>query len=374
MIVHLAGQNGRETHSPAYLDALGPLRPLVEDDSLTEIMVNGPGLVYVERNGRLEETDVRFADTDELLNLISSIAEAVGRTIDIHHPICDARLFDGSRVAASIPPVAVNGPLLTIRKFAKDPLGIADLIALRTLDQATAELLEAAVLARCNIIVSGGTGSGKTTLLNVISGFIPSTERIVTIEDAAELQLRQRHVCTLEARPSRGEDQGISIRDLVHHSLRMRPDRIVVGECRGGEALDMLQAMNTGHDGSLTTIHANAARDCISRLETLVLMAGVDLPLRAIRQQIAGALDIVVQLSRLRDGSRRITSVTEVLRMEGDTITMQELCRFEARGLDAEGRIAGELLPGGVRPELLHTLESLGLPLPSMFAPSQRRL
>ncbi|HXA27138.1 MAG TPA: CpaF family protein [Candidatus Angelobacter sp.] len=372
MIVQLADRTDRP--GPAYLDALGPLRPLVEDESLTEIMVNGPGLVYVERNGRLEETDVRFADTDELLNVITEIARAVGRRIDAHNPICDARLLDGSRVAASIPPVAVNGPLLTIRKFSRNPLRIDDLIARRSLDQATAELLHAAVLARCNIVVSGGTGSGKTTLLNVISGFIPSTERIVTIEDAAELQLHQRHVCTLEARPARDGDDGITIRDLVHHSLRMRPDRIVVGECRGGEALDMLQAMNTGHDGSLTTIHANSPRDALSRLETLVLMADVDLPLRAIRQQVAGALDIIVQLSRLRDGSRRVTAVTEVLRMESETITMQELVRFEARGMDAEGRIMGELVPAGVRPELLATLEAMGLPLPSMFAATSRRL
>jgi pilus assembly protein CpaF len=361
-----------ERHTADHLDLLGPLRPLLEDDTLTEIMVVGPHLVYVERNGRLEETSVRFADVDELLTVIRNIVEAVGRRIDVHNPICDARLSDGSRVAASIPPVAINGPLLTIRKFSKDPLRIEDLIRLGTVNENTAELLSAAVLARCNIIVSGGTGSGKTTLLNVLSGFIPSTERIVTIEDAAELQLHQRHVCTLEARP-RGREEGVSIRDLLHHSLRMRPDRIVVGECRGGEALDMLQAMNTGHDGSLTTIHANSPRDCISRLETLVLMAGVDLPLRAIRQQIAGALDVVVQLSRLRDGSRRVTSVSEVLRMEGDTVTMQELMRFEERGIDDEGRIAGELQPCGVRPELLGSLEAMGLPLPSMFAATMRR-
>jgi pilus assembly protein CpaF len=363
-----AGETGA-----AYLEALGPLRPLVEDDSLTEIMVNGPHLVYVERDGRLEETAVRFADADELLAVIQNIVRAVGRRIDAADPLCDARLLDGSRVAASIPPVALNGPLLTIRKFARDPLRIDDLVRLGTLDDDTAELLNAAVLARCNLIVSGGTGSGKTTLLNVLSGFIPSSERIVTIEDAAELQLHQRHVCTLEARPEGRDQAGISIRELLHHSLRMRPDRIVVGECRGGEALDMLQAMNTGHDGSLTTIHANSPRDCLSRLETLVLMAGVDLPLRAIRQQVAGALDVVVQLSRLRDGSRRVTSVTEVLRMEGEAITMQELVRFEAQGTGPDGRIAGALLPCGVRPELLGAVEALGLPIPSMFGPSIRR-
>jgi pilus assembly protein CpaF len=370
MIVQLSERPS--AHTAAYLDALGPLRPLVEDDSLTEIMVNGPDLVYVERNGQLEETSVRFADADELLGIIREIARAVGRRIDARNPICDARLLDGSRVAASIAPVALNGPLLTIRKFAKDPLRIEDLIRLGTLDENTAELLQAAVLARCNMIVSGGTGSGKTTLLNVLSGFIPAVERIVTIEDAAELQLHQRHVCTLEARREADGD-GVSIRDLLHHSLRMRPDRIVVGECRGAEALDMLQAMNTGHDGSMTTIHANSPRDCLSRLETLVLMAGVDLPLWAVRQQVAGALNVVVQLSRLRDGSRRVTSVTEVLRMEGEAITTQELVRFEARGNDTEGRIAGELVPCGVRPELLGSLEALGLPLPSMFSSVMRR-
>jgi pilus assembly protein CpaF len=354
-------------HSGAgYRDALGPLHGLLEDATVTEIMVIGPDLVYVERRGRLEETGVRFHDENALLEAIQVIVTAVGRRIDAQHPICDARLLDGSRIAASIPPVALNGPLLTIRKFSKDPLRIDDLVRFGTLDPTSAELLEAAVLARCNIIVSGGTGTGKTTLLNVLSGFIPADERIVTIEDAAELQLHQRHVCSLEARPS-GDVEAIAIRDLVHHSLRMRPDRIVVGECRGGEALDMLQAMNTGHDGSLTTIHANTPRDCIARLETLVLMAGMELPVRAIRQQISGALDVIVQLSRLRDGSRRVTSITEVLGMESDTITLQEIVRFEQRGVDADGRVLGQFAPTGVRPDLMRRLEMLGLPAPSLL-------
>ena len=368
MIVPLAAD---ARHSGAdYRDALGPLHALLEDDTVTEIMVIGPDLVYVERRGRLEETDVRFHDENALLEAIEVIVTAVGRRIDAEHPICDARLLDGSRIAASIPPVALNGPLLTIRKFSKDPLRIDDLVRFGSLDPTSAELLEAAVLARYNIIVSGGTGTGKTTLLNVLSGFIPAGERIVTIEDAAELQLHQRHVCSLEARPS-GDAEAIAIRDLVHHSLRMRPDRIVVGECRGGEALDMLQAMNTGHDGSLTTIHANSPRDCIARLETLVLMAGMELPLRAIRQQIAGALDLVVQVSRLRDGSRRVTSITEVLGMESETITLQEIVRFEQHGVDAEGRVEGRFVPTGVRPDLMRRLEMMGLPAPSLlFQPS----
>ena len=358
MIVPLATE-ARDTGA-GYFDALGPLHALLDDDSVSEIMVVGPDLVYVERGGRLVETGVRFRDENELLSAIEVIVGAVGRRIDAAHPICDARLLDGSRIAASIPPVALNGPLLTIRKFSKDPLQIADLVRFGTLDENSATLLRAAVLARCNIIVSGGTGTGKTTLLNVLSGYIPADERIVTIEDAAELQLHQRHVCSLEARPA-GDEAGIPIRELVHHSLRMRPDRIVVGECRGGEALDMLQAMNTGHDGSLTTIHANNPRDCISRLETLVLMAGMELPLRAIRQQVSGALDLIVQLSRLRDGSRRITSITEVLGMESETITLQEIVRFEQRGVDAEGRVVGQFTPTGVRPELLRRLETMGL-------------
>ena len=362
MIVHVAESLLDEPLCP--LDVLGPLRPLVEDDSLSEIMVNGPDLVYVERGGRLIETDVCFHDEGHLRDVIDAIVGAVGRRIDEDHPICDARLLDGSRVAASIPPVALNGPLLTIRKFSRDPLRVEDLIRFGTLSADSAALLEACVLARANMVISGGTGSGKTTLLNVCSGFIPDDERIVTIEDAAELQLRQRHVCSLEARPADGARPAVAMRDLLVHSLRMRPDRIVVGECRSGEALDMLQAMNTGHDGSMTTVHSNSPRDCVSRLETLVLMTGLDLPLRAIRQQIASAVDIVVQLDRLRDGSRRVTSITEVIGMEGDTITMQEVFRFTAQGSDLEGRIRGDILPTGMRPALLRRLEEHGIPAP----------
>ena len=292
-----------------YLEALGPLRPLVEDDSLTEIMVNGPEMVYVERKGKILLTDIRFDDEAHLLRVIDTIVSSVGRRVDARTPLCDARLLDGSRVNAAIPPIALDGPLLTIRKFSKDPYQVSDLIGFGTITQEGASFIQACVLARANIVISGGTGAGKTTLLNVCSGFIPIDERIITIEDAAELQLHQEHVCRLESRPPDVNGEGrVQIRDLVINSLRMRPDRIVVGECRGGEALDMLQAMNTGHDGSMTTIHANSARDALSRLETLVLMAGMDLPLKAIRQQVASAINLVVQLSRLKDGSRKITS------------------------------------------------------------------
>ena len=316
-----------------YLEALGPIRPLVEDDSLTEIMVNGPEMVYVERKGKILLTDIRFDDEAHLLRVIDTIVSSVGRRIDARTPLCDARLLDGSRVNAAIPPIALDGPLLTIRKFSKDPYQVSDLIGFGTITQEGASFTQACVLARANIVISGGTGAGKTTLLNVCSGFIPIDERIITIEDAAELQLHQEHVCRLESRPPDVNGEGrVQIRDLVINSLRMRPDRIVVGECRGGEALDMLQAMNTGHDGSMTTIHANSARDALSRLETLVLMAGMDLPLKAIRQQVASAINLVVQLSRLKDGSRKITSITEVVGMEGETITMQEIFRFEFQG------------------------------------------
>src|SRR6202035_1127839 len=315
------------------IEALGPLRPLVEDDSLTEIMVNGPEMVYVERKGKILLTDVRFDNEEHLLRVIDTIVSSVGRRIDSRSPLCDARLLDGSRVNAAIAPVALDGPILTIRKFSKDPYQVSDLIGFGTLTQEGAAFMQACVLARANIIVSGGTGTGKTTLLNVCSSFIPVDERIVTIEDAAELQLHQEHVCRMEARPPDVNGDGrISIRDLVANSLRMRPDRIIVGECRSGEALDMLQAMNTGHDGSLTTIHANSPRETLSRLETLVLMAGMDLPLKAIRQQIASGISLVIQLSRLKDGSRKVTSITEVFGMEGDMITMQEIFKFESKG------------------------------------------
>ena len=365
MIVQLSGRATDE--AAAYLAALGPLRPLVEDDRLTEIMVVGPEAVYVELDGRIHRTDVRFAGEEQLLEVIEVIVSAVGRRLDAQSPIVDARLLDGSRVAASIPPVALNGPLLTIRKFSREPYRVDDLVRFGTLTEDGAALLQAAVLARCNIVISGGTGSGKTTLLNVCSGFIPGGERIVTIEDAAELRLHQEHVCTMEARQAGLDGKGhVSIRDLVIHALRMRPDRIVVGECRGGEALDMLQAMNTGHDGSLTTVHANSPRDCLSRMETLVLMAGMELPMRAVRQQIAAAIDLVVHLERLRDGSRRVTAISEVAGMEGDTITMQDVFTFEAHGVDADGRISGRFLPTGVRPRLLQRLADMGVPVPAM--------
>jgi pilus assembly protein CpaF len=368
-IVQLSPDRTAPAPSVGYLDALGPLRALVEDDRLTEIMVVGPDAVYVETGGRLQRTDIRFAGEEHLLDVINVIVTAVGRRIDSDSPIVDARLLDGSRVAASIPPVTLNGPLLTIRKFSKEPFRVDDLVNFGTLTEAGAALLQAAVLARSNIVISGGTGTGKTTLLNVCSSFIPADERIVTIEDAAELRLNQEHVCTMEARQADiGGNGRIAIRDLVIHALRMRPDRIVVGECRGGEALDMLQAMNTGHDGSMTTVHANSPRDCLSRLETLVLMAGMELPVRAIRQQISSAIDLVVQISRLRDGSRRVTAISELVGMEGETITMQDIFRFEAQGSDADGRIAGRFEPTGVRPLLLQRLTEMGVPVPADVA------
>jgi pilus assembly protein CpaF len=352
-----------------YLEALGPLRPLVEDDSLTEIMVNGTDMVYVEREGKILLTDVRFDDENHLLRVIDLIVSAVGRRIDFRQPLCDARLLDGSRVNAVVPPIAIDGPILTIRKFSKDPYQVGDLIRFGTLTEASAAFLRACVLARANIMISGGTGTGKTTLLNVCSSFIPIDERIVTIEDAAELQLHQEHVCRMEARPADINGEGrIAIRELVINSLRMRPDRIVVGECRGGEALDMLQAMNTGHDGSLTTIHANNPRDCLGRLETLVLMAGMDLPMRAVRQQVASALNLIIQLSRLKDGSRRVTSVTEIIGMEGETITMQDIFTFQSRGADENGRIIGDFTPTGIRPQIINRLFEMGIPLPTDLA------
>jgi pilus assembly protein CpaF len=359
-----------------YLQALGPLRILLEDDNLTEIMVVGPDMVYVEAQGRIVLTDVRFKDADHLLNVIDLIVAAVGRRIDARQPLCDARLLDGSRVNAVVPPVAIDGPLLTIRKFAKERMRVTDLIHFGSLTEAAASFLQACVLARANILISGGTGAGKTTLLNICSGFIPPDERIVTVEDAAELQLHQEHVCRLESRPPdvRGDGR-IGIRELVINALRMRPDRIVVGEVRGGEALDMLQAMNTGHDGSMTTVHANTPRDSLSRLETQVLMGGIELPMKAIRQQIASALNIVVQLNRLRDGSRKITAISEVLGMEGDTITMQDIFLMKAEGADKEGNLRSELVLTGVRPQIIDRLFDMGLPLPteiSLLFPDRR--
>ncbi|MEW5865944.1 MAG: CpaF family protein [Bacillota bacterium] len=344
---------------------LGPITPLLEDDSVTEIMVNGPDHVYVERGGRIERARVRFRSADHVMHIIERIVSPIGRRIDEASPMVDARLPDGSRVNAIIPPISLVGPCITIRKFAREPFTIDDLVRFGTLTRPMAEFLDGCVKARLNIVVSGGTGSGKTTTLNVLSSFIPANERIVTIEDAAELQLRQEHVVTLEARPPNLEGKGaITIRDLVRNALRMRPDRIVVGEVRSGEALDMLQAMNTGHDGSLTTGHANSPRDMLSRLETMVLMAGMDLPLRAIREQISAAIDLIVHQARLRDGSRKITHLTEVQGMEGDVITTQDIYVFEQTGVDERGRILGRFTATGIRPKFLERFEAAGISVP----------
>jgi pilus assembly protein CpaF len=337
----------------------GPLTPLLLDDTISEVMVNGPSQVYIERKGQLTLADVKFASDAELVRVIRDIAAFVGRRIDDDSPMVDCRLPDGSRVNAVIAPLALDGASLTIRKFARDPYTVEDLIKFGTLSAEAAAFLEACVKAHFNILVAGGTGSGKTTTLNVLSSFIPDNERVVTIEDAAELQLRQPHKVRLESRPARIDGTGrISIRELVVNALRMRPDRIVIGECRSGEALDMLQAMNTGHDGSLTTIHANTPRDTLSRLETLVLMSGVDLPQRAIREQIASAIHLIVQQSRLRDGSRRMTNITEVIGREGDTITLQDVFLFEETGIDGSGRIQGKLSPTGIRPQAMAKIYS----------------
>ncbi|MCQ2553033.1 MAG: CpaF family protein [Clostridia bacterium] len=317
---------------------LGPIDPLLADPDVSEVMVNGPNSVYVEKRGKLQKTDVRFRDNEHVMNIINRIVTSIGRRIDESSPMVDARLTDGSRVNAIIPPCALSGPTITIRKFSKNPLHVADLVRFGSLSPQMVTFLEACVKARLNIVVSGGTGSGKTTLLSVLSDYIPETERIVTIEDAAEIQLRQDHVITLESKPANVEGNGaVTIRDLVKNALRMRPDRIVVGEVRSGEALDMLQAMNTGHDGSLTTAHANNPRDLMSRLETMVLMAGFDMPIKAIREQIASAIDLVVQQSRLRDGSRKIISISEVVGMEGDTITLQDIFVYKHSGFGPDG-------------------------------------
>ena len=345
----------------------GPVQMYLNDPTVTEIMVNAEELIYIEREGKLIQTDTRFMSRQHLRRVIDRIVTGVGRRIDESSPLVDARLADGSRVNVIIPPLAVDGPVLTIRKFAHDPFQVQDLIEMGSMTPLVADLCQAAVEGKLNIIVTGGTGTGKTTLLNVLSSFIPEDERIVTIEDAVELQLHQQHVIRLESRPANVEGRGeVAIRDLVRNSLRMRPDRIIVGEARGGEALDMLQAMNTGHEGSLTTIHANTPRDALSRIETMVLMAGVDLPSRAIREQISSAFDLIVHLTRLRDGSRRITHITEVVGMEGDTITIQDIFTFDYKaGFDDEGRFAGTVRPTGIRPRFSDHLKDLGIELPA---------
>jgi len=343
----------------------GPIESLLQDSSVNEIMVNGPHQIYVERRGKLELARISFYDDAHVLHIIEKIVSPLGRRIDESQPMVDARLPDGSRVNAIIPPLALNGPILTIRKFSKVPFGMEDLIGFGTLTPEMAEFINVCVKARLNVIVSGGTGSGKTTTLGVISAFIPEDERIITIEDAAELQLRQTHVVTLETRPANIEGKGaVMIRDLVRNALRMRPERIIVGEVRSGEALDMLQAMNTGHDGSLTTGHANTPRDMLSRLETMVLMAGMDLPVRAIREQISSAIDVIVQQSRLRDGSRKITHITEVLGMEGDVIVLQDIFRFEQTGIEKQGKVQGHFRATGIRPHFVEKLIAAGQILP----------
>jgi pilus assembly protein CpaF len=349
---------------------LGPLEPLLRDSEITEIMVNGPDDIFVERAGKIFPVEAKFTSDTHLRRTIDKIVSRIGRRIDESSPMVDARLADGSRVNAVIAPIALDGSILTIRKFSQDPFTDLDLIAFGTLSVQARDFIQACILGRRNVVISGGTGSGKTTLLNVLSSFIPDDERIITIEDAAELQLHQRHVLRLEARPSNTEGKGaVSIRDLVKNALRMRPDRILVGEVRDGAALDMLQAMNTGHDGSLTTVHANAPRDSLARLETMVLMAGIALPVRAIRDQVSSALDLIVQVARLKDGSRRVVAMTEVEGMESDVITLQDLFTFDyGAGRDANGRFLGRLRSTGLRPKFTEHLHDMGIELPqSMF-------
>lgn len=344
----------------------GPIETLLNDPTVTEVMVNNPHTIFVERAGKIYESTRRFVDEAHLLRIIDKIVAQVGRRIDEASPMVDARLPDGSRVNAVISPLAINGPMLTVRKFSHDPFTAEDLISFGTMSERAAQFLEACVRGRLNILISGGTGTGKTTLLNVVSGYVPHDERIITIEDAAELRLRQAHVLRLESRPPNIEGKGaVAIRDLVRNSLRMRPDRIIVGEVRGGEALDMLQAMNTGHDGSLSTVHANSPRDALARLETMVLMSGIDLPVRAIREQVSSAIDVLVHLSRLRDGTRRITQISEVEGMEGDTIVLQDIFYFDyTMGLDETGRFKGRMKSSGLRPKFMRRLEDQGVTLP----------
>jgi pilus assembly protein CpaF len=351
----------------------GPIEPLLADETITEIMVNGAQSIYIERKGMLEKVNTAFESDEHLMRIIDRIVAPLGRRIDESSPYVDARLPDGSRVNAIIPPLSLVGPVLTIRKFAKTPLTIENMIDFGTITPEAIEFLKACVIARLNMIVSGGTGSGKTTFLNILSGFIPNRERIVTIENAAELQLRQEHVVTLESRPPNIEGKGeVSIRDLVINSLRMRPDRIIVGECRGGEALDMLQAMNTGHDGSLTTIHSNSPRDTLARLETMTLMAGMDLPLKAIREQVASAINLIIHQERMRDGSRKVVNIAEVQGMEGDVIVMSDIFVFEQTGIEA-GKVIGRLRPTGLRPKFIERIEAANIQLPpNIFGVGER--
>ncbi len=346
------------------LTGYGPIQPLLDDPDVSEVMVNGPKKVFIEKSGKLMRSGVTFDDDDHVVRIIERIILPLGRRVDPDSPTVDARLPDGSRVNAVIRPVSIDGPCITIRKFKKDKLSIQQLIDYGSLTPNMGEFIRACVLAHLNIVISGGTGSGKTTLLNVLSSFIQEEERIVTIEDAAELQLQQDHVLRMETKVANVDGKGsVTIRDLVRNSLRMRPDRIIVGECRGGEALDMLQAMNTGHDGSLTTLHANSPRDALSRLETMVLMSGMDLPLKVVRQQISSAVDLIIQQTRLKDGSRKVTAITEVVGMEGDTVVMTDVFKFEQTGVGQNGKILGELKPTGIRPNFGPRLEAAGFKL-----------
>jgi pilus assembly protein CpaF len=350
------------------LFGLGPLEPLLADSTISDILVNAYGRIYIERRGKLEVTNIAFKDDEHLMRVIERIVSSVGRRIDESSPMVDARLRDGSRVNAIIPPLAIDGPVLSIRRFGAEPLRMDSLIENKALTRDIADMLQMCVSARLNVLISGGTGAGKTTLLNALSAYIPENERIVTIEDSAELQLQQPHVVRLETRPPNIEGKGeVTQRDLVRNSLRMRPDRIVIGEVRGGEAIDMLQAMNTGHDGSLTTIHANTPRDALARLETMIQMTGMRLSDRAMRQQIASALDVVLQVARLSDGTRRVTSISEITGMEGETITMQEIFQYERTGVDSQGQVIGRFRPTGIRPRFAERLKACGMQLPRVF-------
>jgi len=346
------------------MTGFGPIQPLLDDPDVSEVMVNGPKKIFIEKNGKVTKSAITFDDDDHVERIIDRIISPLGRRVDADSPTVDARLPDGSRVNAVIRPVAIDGPCITIRKFKKDKLSIQQLVQFGSLTQNMGEFIRACVLAHLNIVVSGGTGSGKTTLLNVLSSFIQENERIITIEDAAELQLQQDHVLRMETKVANVDGRGsVTIRDLVRNSLRMRPDRIIVGECRGGETLDMLQAMNTGHDGSLTTLHANTPRDALSRMETMVLMAGMDLPLKVVRQQIASAVDVIIQQTRLKDGARKVTAVTEVVGMEGDTVVLTDIFKFEQTGVGPDGKILGELKPTGIRPVFGPKLDASGIKL-----------